>query len=91
MPAINFDQETAQKVHDTPDNYSEIPAGEYQVRIVNTEEKVSQAGHTYINLTLEIIGPHQVGRKVFDVLNMYHPKADTLEIAYRKYTQYCLA
>lgn len=49
------------------ESYSPLPAGEYPVKVTDTEVKNSKAGNVMLNVTFTVEDGHQFsGRKVFD-------------------------
>ncbi len=53
-----------------------VPAGEYQLRIVSVERKVSEnTGNVYLNVRFEIPSEPQ-SKDVFEMLNLPMPKDD---------------
>ena len=50
-----------------------IPEGKYVAEIIESQEKISGAGNTYLSLKFSICeGPHE-GRWIWDNLNVKHP------------------
>ena len=50
-----------------------VPDGDYVAEIIDSKEKISKAGNSYLSLTLSICeGPYE-GRWVWDTLNINHP------------------
>jgi len=73
----------------TPDP---VPAGEYTAMIVDSEEKENKAGTgSYIRLVMEITEGEYKGRKLFEIMNVYHSNAMTVRIAMAEMTQLCNA
>lgn len=68
-----------------------IPAGTYPAVITETTQRTSTAGNDYLELAMEIIeGPHK-GRRLWDRLNLWHPKEAASEIAKRRLASACRA
>ena len=67
-------------------NYSPLACGEYLATINNFEKKVSQAGNPYYSLTLDVNN-----RKIFEVLNLFHPTEMVRNIALSKVKSLLLA
>jgi hypothetical protein len=62
-------------------NFAPLPAGDYQMMVVNDEEKTSAAGTRYVSWTLEVISGEYKGRKIWENLNLYHEKPDVRNIS----------
>jgi hypothetical protein len=74
------------------DSFEPVPAGWYQAMIVDSEEKETKAGTgSYLQLTLEIVGPTHAGRKLWDRLNLNNPNSTAVEIAQRTLAGICRA
>lgn len=66
-----------------------IPAGTYVGVIADSQSRTSKNGNDYLELTLEITdGPHK-GRRLWDRINLWHPKVDVADIAKRRLAQAC--
>ena len=88
MVMINFDARNVSA--DSP--YDVVPSGWYEVEIVDSKEKQTNSGNgSYIELTLEIMGPTHKGRKIWDRLNLDNPNPKAVEIAQRTLSQICNA
>lgn len=89
MAEINFNTADAPE----PDNnFAPIPAGEYPMRVINSEMRDTKAGNGK-RLVLEIDitdGPHQ-GRKIWQGFNLVNPNPQAVEISQRQLAQLCLA
>jgi hypothetical protein len=74
------------------DNFSPLPRAEYPVIISGHEIKQNKAGTGhYLNLTLDIIEGNGKGRKVFDLLNLWHPGETASQIAKESLAQILVA
>jgi len=72
------------------ESFDPLPAGEYQVHIVESEMKPTKAGNgRYLQLTLEVIDGEFMGRKVWDRLNLENPNQTAVDIAQRTLSQIC--
>ena len=49
--------------------FEAIPAGNYEVKVVEAQEKTSKAGHKKIALVFEVTGAESAGRKLFHDLS----------------------
>ncbi len=88
MANLNFD---ATQV-DPNNNYEAIPAGEYPAVIVSSEAKQAKSGRgQYLNLELEVVDGEFRGRKLWDILNLWHDNATARDIAQRTLSQICHA
>lgn len=69
-----------------------LPAGDYDVVIVNTEKKPTKAGDgAYLELTLQVCnGPHQ-NRKLFDRLHLWNASEKAVAIARGTLSAICRA
>lgn len=62
-------------------DYDPVPAGWYEVSIVEAEVKDTKAGTgKYINVRYDIVGPSHQGRVVFGMLNIQNANAKAEEI-----------
>lgn len=70
-----------------------IPAGWYNVRITETEQKPTKAGNGdwYLSLTCEIIDGQYANRKLFTNLNLRNSNPTAQEIAYKQLSAICHA
>ena len=77
---------------DPSNSFDPVPAGEYLAVIVASEAKEAQTGKgRYLNLELEIIdGPYR-GRKLWDIINLWHESDTVRSIAQRTLSQICHA
>lgn len=88
MAQLNFD---ARQV-DPQQSFEPIPAGWYNMMIVESEMKPTSNGQgAYLQLTLKVVDGQYAGRQVFDRLNLQNPNPIAVEIAYRRLSAYCHA
>lgn len=88
MAQLNFD---ARQV-DPQQSFEPIPAGWYNMMIVESEMKPTSNGQgAYLQLTLKVVDGQYAGRQVFDRLNLQNPNPVAVEIAYRRLSAYCHA
>jgi hypothetical protein len=67
-----------------------VPTGEYNVCITSTEVKNNKAGTgQMLVVTMSVQDGEQRGRKVVDRLNLSHPNAQTVEIAFSTLSAIC--
>jgi uncharacterized protein DUF669 len=72
--------------------YEVLPAGRYQVQIVESDLRVTKDGMgQYLWLMLDILDGEYQGRKVFDQLNLINRNPQTVEIAQRTLSAICHA
>ena len=72
--------------------YEVLPAGRYQVQIVESDLRVTKDGTgQYLWLMMDILEGEYQGRKVFDQLNLVNRSAQTVEIAQRTLSAICHA
>lgn len=69
-----------------------IPAGDYQVIIVESGEALTKAGdNRLVNLTLQIVEGEHKGRKLYDRLNLWNKNAKAKAIAEGTLSAICRA
>lgn len=69
---IELNQNETAKVEDAPVREL-VPPGKYTAEIIDSQEKISKAGNSYLSLKLSICeGPYE-GRWIWDNLNINHP------------------
>lgn len=87
MALINFDATTVE----TP-SFDPIPAGVYEAVITESKMQDNKAGNgSMLVLTFEIISGDYAGRKLWEYLNVEHPNATAVEIAYQTLALICKA
>lgn len=80
------------KVDELPQNeYEPIPAGTYNAMIMESEIKDSSTGGQYVQLRIEITGPTQAGRSVFERLNIRNQNEKAVQIALQTLGSICKA
>jgi hypothetical protein len=88
MAQLNFD---ARQV-DPQQSFEPIPAGWYNMMIVDSEMKPTSNGQgAYLQLTLKVVDGQYAGRQVFDRLNLQNQNPVATEFAYRRLSAYCHA
>jgi hypothetical protein len=88
MAQLNFD---ARQV-DPQQSFEPIPAGWYNMMIVESEMKPTKDGNgAYLQLTLKVVDGEHAGRQVFDRLNLQNQNPVAAEIAYKRLSAYCHA
>jgi len=87
---LNFDSTRIQPSQGGND-FAAIPKGEYLVQIDETEEKISNAGHKYLNIKLQVIDGQYKNRILWDIVNLWHPKENVKDIAQQTMASICRA
>jgi len=88
MAQLNFD---ATQV-DPGQSFEPIPAGWYNMMIVESEMKPTRDGNgAYLQLTLKVVDGQHAGHQVFDRLNLQNQNPVAAEIAYKRLSAYCHA
>ena len=89
MAEINFNTADAPE----PDNnFAPIPAGEYPMRVINSEMRDTKAGNgKRLVLEIDITDGPQQGRKLWQGFNLVNPNPQAVEISQRQLAQLCLA
>lgn len=88
MSQLNFD---ARQV-DPQQSFEPIPAGWYNMMIVESEMKPTSNGQgAYLQLSLKVVDGQYAGRQVFDRLNLQNQNPVAVEIAYKRLSAYCHA
>ena len=85
---LNFNAENVQP----QESFEPIPAGWYEVMIVESEMKATKAGTgQYLQLRMDIVdGPYK-NRVLFERLNLDNPNSTAVEIAQRTLSAICHA
>ncbi len=69
-----------------------LPAGKYEVQIVQSEMKTTKDGHgSYLHLEMAILSGEHANRKLFDRLNLINNNQQAVEIAQRTLSAICHA
>lgn len=88
MAQLNFD---ARQV-DPQQSFEPIPAGWYNMMIVESEMKPSSNGQgAYLQLSLKVVDGQYADRQVFDRLTLQNQNPVAAEIAYKRLSAYCHA
>jgi|TARA_R110002020_G_C16097028_1_gene758354 hypothetical protein len=69
---------------DTTSSFEPLPDGWYAATVEKIEEKVSNAGNTYLNFVLSVAEGDHAGRKIFDGFHLWHPSSQTVQISQRR-------
>lgn len=71
---------------------SVLPAGEYQMQIVDSALRKTKAGDgEYLWLEFLILGPQYAGRKFWDRLNLFNKNETTVKVARKQLANICSA
>lgn len=85
---LNFDASQIQP----QDSFDPIPAGWYEVMIVESEMKPTKNGlGQYLQLRLDVVSGDHQGRVLFERLNLDNPNSTAVEIAQRTLSAICHA
>ena len=66
------------------DQFSPLPAGEYEAVVEKIETKLSAKGDEYLAMTLNVVDDSGQGRKIFDNFHLWNPSAQAVEISQRR-------
>lgn len=75
----------------TMGSFDALPAGDYLAAIASSEVKPSKNGSNYLNLKFQVLDGEFSGRTFFTIINLWHPNAQTKEIAQRELNSICHA
>ena len=71
-------------------NYGPLPDGWYDAVIERTERKQTKSGDGfYLNVMYRITGPTHGNRVVFDIMNIWNTRPETVRIACQQLTTIC--
>lgn len=62
-------------------SFTLLPKGDYTAYLEKAEEKTSKKGNKYVSCTYQIMEGDYIKRKIFDLLNLYHPEENVIKIA----------
>ena len=89
---VNLQGFNADNFENESPSFLPIPAGWYEAIIIDSEMKETKSGTgEYLQLTLEIVGPTQEGRKLWDRLNLKNQNQVAVDIANRTLADICRA
>jgi hypothetical protein len=75
-----------------PNGFDVLPAGEYEVCIVASEVKPTAKGDgSYLKLQLQVLNGQHQNRTLFDILNLWNPNSQAVEIARGTLSSICRA
>ena len=72
---LNFDSTSvvSEEVHS---DLGALEDGDYLCHIVESDEKISNAGNKYLNLKLQVLEGEYKNRYLWDIINLWHPDDD---------------
>lgn len=89
MAKLNFN---ASAVEIPQRTYGPLPAGEYEMMVIKSDNKVIKAGNGhYLELEMQVISGDQSGRRHWERLNLNNPSKKTVEIAEEQLARLCAA
>jgi len=79
-----------------PDDFNNLddilPAGEYQMQIVDSALRDTKAGNgQYLWLEFLVLGPNYAGSKFWERLNLFNPNETTVKVARKQLSNICAA
>lgn len=80
--------------NDVPEDdrsFEPLPAGDYQMQVIESDIKPTRTGGEQLVLTLEVLSGPYANRRVWDRLNIKNQNADAQRIAQRALADLCLA
>lgn len=82
MAQLNFKASSIALSERTTTSYGPLPAGEYEMMIVNSDTKPTKAGNGhYLELEMHVISGEKSGRRHWERLNLDNPNAQAVKIA----------
>ena len=87
---LNFDSTSivSEEVHS---DLGALEDGDYLCHIVESDEKISNAGNKYLNLKLQVLEGEYKNRYLWDIINLWHPKDNVRDIANQTMAAICRA
>ena len=73
------------------DDFSPIPAGDYQVQCVMVELATSSAGNRLVKAQFQVLGGEYDNRRIYENYNIQHHNPQAVEIALRGIKSWCIA
>lgn len=91
MAQLNF-KASAIQIEERTNSYDPLPAGEYEMMIVASENRATKAGTGhYLKLEMHVIGGQYSGRRHWENLNLDNPNPQTVKIAQEQLAKLCMA
>ena len=72
-------------------SFEPLPAGDYQMQVIESDIKPTRTGGEQLVLTLEVLSGPFANRRVWDRLNIKNQNADAQRIAQRALADLCLS
>lgn len=72
-------------------NFDPLPAGDYKLRIMDSEIKTSAKGNDYLSISFQVSEGEFSNRMIWSNFNIMHPNEDTRRIAREQLTALCAA
>lgn len=89
MAKLNFN---ASAVEMPARTFGPLPAGEYEMMVIKSDNKVIKAGNGhYLELEMQVISGAHSGRRHWERLNLDNPSKKTVEIAEEQLARLCAA
>jgi len=78
--------------HEDMSDFSILPKGWYLVTVTKDEKRTSESsGNSYLALEYTVMDGNFKGRKIFNNLNLFHPKTEVKQMAERELATLCRA
>ena len=91
MAQLNF-RASAIQIEERSNNYSPLPAGEYEMMIVKSDTKPTKAGTGhYLECEMHVISGEHSGRRHWERFNLDNPNAQAVKIAQESLARLCAA
>lgn len=88
MASMEFDTTAAPD----PDNFDPLPAGSYEVEIVESDVVAARSGNgTMLKITMAVIGGEYAGRRIWDNINFQHVNETAQRIGQQRVKSICNA
>ena len=88
MATLNFNAADV----DTSNTFEPIPAGEYEMMVVESEMKTTKRGDgQYLELVIQLLDEEYAGRRIWERLNLVNPNEKAVAIAQRQLAELCAA
>lgn len=88
MATLNFNAADV----DTKSDFEPVPAGVYEMMIVDSEMKTTKRGDgQYLEIVIQILDEEYAGRRIWERLNLVNPNEKAVAIAHRQLAELCEA
>ena len=71
--------------------YKPLPAGDYPVRVIDSEVRESRSGESRLSFTYQITSGQYAGRQIFDGFSLWSSNPTAVEISQRRLKSMALA